>query len=349
MKIPWASARVLEASDGNYLSALIPLLDRAKKSIVMSFYLMEPNDLASADHPVNQLIESLVRARKRGVEVKIFLNTNFRYLPKSGVAQGKYFEQLFAAGAQLTTLRPNRRLHDKLIVIDSRYVVEGSMNWSLAALSSNFESASIIDSPAHAQKKLDRINSLTIPRPSKLQLRDISKPLFALPNMVEIPMALFEKHLLSQMIRDSDMRAMDLYLILLGQSSAQGNPQLEIDLETLGQVLGFPKDWNRADIRRQIVKVLKKLEEQYHLISAEIPYASNARIEVKDFEGEKIKIPGELLDASSMIQESSGTTFLKLAREVLKKQGIDLDSLSAPELEQRFGIGSSTVVRSRDE
>ncbi len=347
MKSLWVKARVLEASDELYTTALLPLIDQARKSIVMSLYLMEPNDSASPDHPVNQLIESLIKARKRGVEVKIFLNTNFRFIPKSGVAQGKYFEKLFQAGAQMTTLRPNRRLHDKLIVIDYRYVVEGSMNWSLAALKSNFESVSIIDSPAHAKKELERIERLTLPRPSQIKLRDTSKPLFDLPETVEIPATLFEKDRLAQMIRESDMRAMDLYLILLGQSCAQGNSQIEIDLETLGQVFEFPKDWTRADIRRQIIKVLKKLEEQYQLITVEIPYAGNARIEVKNFQGEKIAVPGKLLDAGSIVKEPSGTTFLKLAREILKKQGIEIDSLSAPELEERFGIGSSTVLRSR--
>ncbi len=345
----WVKAKVLEASDANYLSALLPLLDQAAQSIVISLYLMEPNDLASGDHPVNQLIESLVRARKRGVEVKIFLNTNFRFIPKSGVAQGKYFEKLFAAGVQLTALRPNRRLHDKLIVIDSRYVIEGSTNWSLTALKSNFESASIIDSPAHAEKKLKRIETLTVPVPSKMQLRNISKPLFDLPEMVEISLALFEKDLLPQMVRESDVRTMDVYLILLGQSCAQGNSELEIDLETLGQTLQFPKEWTRVDIRRQIIKVLKKLEEKYQIISAEIPYASNARIEIKNFQGEKITVPGKLLEAGSIAKETSVITFLKLIREVLRKEGIDMNTLSASALERRFNVGRNPILRSRNE
>lgn len=41
-------------------------------------------------------------------------------------------------------LKYRRRLHDKLIIVDERYVVDGSTNWSISALRDNYESATLI-------------------------------------------------------------------------------------------------------------------------------------------------------------------------------------------------------------
>ena len=344
-KTAWAKARVLDASDRSYLEKVLPILDRARKEISISLYLIEPNDQAGPDHPVNRLIETLLRARSRSVRVRIYLNTNFRFRPKTEVGIGAYFEKLVHQGAEITALLPRQRLHDKLIVIDRRFVVEGSTNWSVTALESNFESASVIDSPAHARQKLERIARLTEPSPKKKTEKDT--PLLSLPEVIEIPVALFQEDYLPRMISSSDGRIFDLYLTLLGQADATGRNDVTIDLETLGKALALPKDWTRSQIRRQMIKVLRKLSDEYRLIETEFPYAEDARIRMKEFHGEKIKLPARFFDPATISAQPSGTTFLELARERLKKEGIDIDSLSAHELEERFGVGRSTIMRTR--
>lgn len=344
MKNSWAQARVLDASDRAYLEAVLSLLDHAKKEIVISLYLIEPQDKAGPFYSVNRLVESLLRARQRDVQVRIYLNTNFRFRPKTEVGEGTYFEKLIQAGIELTALLPSRRLHDKLIVIDGRYVVEGSTNWSVSALESNFESVSIIDSRAHAKKKLNRIAQLTLPSPAKQP--EINRPLSPIPNTIEIPVGLFDQNFLPKMIRKSDWRTMDLYFILLGQSQAQKKDLIEVDLETMGRALGFPAEWNRSEIRRQVLKILRKLTERYQLIEVKFAYAKDAQVEIKKLPGETIRVPGTLFEASSL-SKPSGITFLTLAREVLKREGIDIDTLSAAAIEDRFGGGRSTVIRSR--
>jgi len=341
----WVPARVLEASDRSYAEAVLPLLDRARKEIVLSLYLMEPNDTAGPDHPVNRFLEALLKARQRGVGVRIFLNTNFRFRPKTEVGRGSYFERLLEAGVEVTTLLPARRLHDKLIIIDGRYVVEGSTNWSVSALQENYESSSIIDSPPHAQKKLERIASLTLPPPPRES--EIDSPLATLPETVEFPMALFEKDKLPKMVRLSDIRALNLYLILLGQRSASQKSEMTLDLEVLGRSLALPPHWERSRVRRQMIKTLRKLALRYRLIEVDFPFGRDAKIRLHNFPGEKIRIPGRALEPSSLSNESTGVTFLALAREILKKEGVGIDSLSAPQLEKRFAIGRSTVVHAR--
>lgn len=358
MKNSWARAKVLEASDRSYSGAVLPLLDQAREAIVISFYLIEPDDQASADHPVNRLLEALLRARQRGVRVKIYLNTNFRFRPKTEVGAGKYFERLLEAGVELTTLLPRQRLHDKLIVIDTRYVVEGSMNWSVSALVSNRESVSVIDSPAHAQKKLQRIEPLALPPPPPRTPKRNLEPdraFLPVPEKVEIPVALFEKNRLPRMLRESDARTMDLYLTLLGQAAAWGKPEFDLDLETAGRLLQFSSQassrkedrFQRARLRRQVIKGLRKLAGRYQLLEVEFPYARDAQVRLQEFPGERVEVPGRLLDPDYLAKESSGSVLLALVREILKKEGVEIDSLSAPEIEKRFGIGKSTILRTR--
>lgn len=344
-KRSWSKARVLEASDRGYLEAVLPLLGKARKEIVISLYLMEANDEAGPHHPVNRLLEALLQASTRGVRVRICLNTRFRTRERSEVAQGKYFERLLERGAEIFTLLTNRRLHDKLIVIDQRFVVEGSMNWSVSALTSNYESVSIIDSRAHAERKLKRLALLMLPPLPKKEERD--RPLFAVPETVEFPRSFLQNDRLGKMIAASDGRSMDLYLLLWGQAAAQGRREFDLDLEILGRAFGLPSHWKRSSIRRQMIKVLKKLAHRYELIEVEFPFGRDAGIRLTELPGANIPIPGWIFSPGYLSSESSGAAFLAIAREVLKQEGIDIDSLSAAKIEKRFGISRSVVVRTR--
>lgn len=350
MENSWSQALVLDASDRNYLETVLALFESARKEIVIAFYLIEPDDKAGAGHPVNRFLERLLRARERGVSVRLLLNTNFRFRPKTEVGNGAWFERMALAGIQITALLPSRRLHDKLIVIDGRYVVDGSMNWSEAALMSNFESASVIDSSVYAAKKLDRIAAMTFPRPPRpapVNKKDPDRPLLEVPETARVPAVILEKDYLPRMIRDSDMRAADFYLLLLGQAEAAGTNSFEIDLETAGLALELPEKWTRSTLRRQMIKILKKLSGRYRLLEFKLPYAANAHIGLKQLPGEGVRVPGRLLSADALAHTSTAETFLAIAGEVLKKEGVAIDALSAPELEKRFGIGQSAVVRAR--
>jgi hypothetical protein len=341
----WGRSLVLDASDRDYLETVLALFDGAEKEIVIALYLIEPGGKT-----VNRLLEGLLLARERGVSVRLLLNTNFRFSPKTEVGNGPWFERLAAAGVQITALLPSRRLHDKLIVIDGRYVVDGSMNWSEAALTSNFESATIVDSQSYASKKLERIAAMTLPRPPRsapAKKKDPGRPLIEVPETVQAPAVILEKDYLPRMIRNSDMRAADFYLLLLGQAEAARTNSFEIDLEAAGLALELPKIWTRSAVRRQMIKSLKKLSGHYRLLEYKLPYAGNAHVELKQLPGEGVRIPGLLLSANHLARASTAETFLAIAGEALKKEGVAIDSLSAPELEKRFGISKSAAARAR--
>ena len=341
----WAKARVMDASDRGYSAAVLPLFARAKKEILISLYLIEPADSAPPSHPVNALLEALLAARKRGLAVRILLNTNFRFKPKTEVGTGNYFARLLESGAGITSLRPGRRLHDKLIVIDRRYVVDGSMNWSISALMSNYESVTVIDSPAHAEKKLERLEKLAVPASPEEQTTDTA--FLAPPPEVEIPLALFDKSFFPAMIGAAGERAFDLSMLLLGQAAASGKNEIALDLETAGRALKMPASWTRSAVRRQMLKILKSLQDRYPMIEAEFPYAGNARVRLKDLGGEKIAISGGLFEANFLSAQTSAAVFFSLCGEVLKKEGTDIHQLTSLELEKRFFVDHDTFSRAR--
>ena len=119
-------------------------------------------------------------------------------------------------------------------------------------------------------------------------------------------------------------------------------------METAGRSLGLPADWDRSRIRRQIIKVLRKLSLRYQLLDADFPFGRNAKVLLKNRPGPVISVPGPLLGADSVAQQSSGESFLALAREQLRQEGLDIDLLSADALEKRYGIGASSILRARD-
>lgn len=127
------------------------------------------------------------------------------------------------------------------------------------------------------------------------------------------------------MIRSSDQRSFQVYLILLGQSAVTGALPLRIDLETIGKVLKLPEDWKRSRTRRQILKILRKLEETYYLIHTDFDYGDNPHIQLKKFTGNGVMISSWILEPATLILETPPVIFLQMAREVLKKEGSDLD------------------------
>ena len=167
----FVSSRVKDISDRSYEEAVIALLDNAQDSIVISMYSISLG--TESNNPIRLLLNDLLEARARGVKVTLYLNTRFRDSDKGRISfiDSPIFKELEKAGVLIHFIPSNRRLHDKLIVVDSRYVVEGSANWSISALKNNFESSTLIDSQDLAGVKLSRLKGFlisSVPRDERL-------------------------------------------------------------------------------------------------------------------------------------------------------------------------------------
>jgi len=337
-------SRVKDISDRNYEEAVIQLLDNAKDSVVISMYSI---NLGKGDvNPVKLLLNDLLEARQRGVNVTLYLNTRFQDDEKSGTVliKSPYLKKLKDAGCIVHFIHSNRKLHDKLIIVDNRYIVEGSANWSNAALRRNFESSTLIDSQDLACVKLARIENLvTLSTPRD---KGPYTPAYIenLPKTLTIPKPLLlDKRYFSSMVSRYDERAMDLYLLLLAHSLAAGKQGFFVSLEAIGLSLGLPDTWSNTALRRQVIRSLKNLQDRYNLINVKFYHGRDASVALTDIKGESFIISTDSIIKAQNTQLTMRLKFLLLIQALLKEEGKGLYSVSQAAVAKRFNVNRRTI------
>ena len=110
--------------DGNSaFAAMTTLIDAASDSVALESYLIRPGE------PATTLLDALLRARARGVRVRVL----FDAFGSEGLAVD-FFAALVAVGGEVRVFSPARRLrlafrdHRKLLVCDARYAIVGGLN-----------------------------------------------------------------------------------------------------------------------------------------------------------------------------------------------------------------------------
>ena len=356
------SAQVRDISDREYEEAVIELIDNAKESIVVGMYYITTQ--LETNNPVKLLLNDLIEAEERGVEVKIYLNTKFPDVSYEELVGEKEFERLEVAGCELYFIPPGRKMHDKVVVVDGRYVVEGSMNWSVVALRNNFESATLIDSPELAKEKITRLENIyEIQKRKEKDKERIREPLYinSIIEKIDVKKALLEdERYFPRMLKKSDRRAMDLYLILLAYSEKLEEDEFFLNLENAGLGLGLPVSWDDEALRRQVIRALRTLEERYNLIEVEFYHASDAFITILPISGESFEIEtnvvtGNIIDVGRIQLDSAlprtlrpraqRVKFLLLIKALLKSEGTDIDMVPQKEIVRRFHIAERTLEK----
>ncbi len=338
-------ARVRDISDRAYEKAVIQLLDNAKESITISMYIMKP--AADARHPINRLMKDLEEALERGVEVKIYINTKIdesdRFAAEAG--KGEAFDTLREKGAQICPVTSRYRLHDKMIIVDSRYVVIGSTNWSVTALSDNFESSVLIDSSVLAEQRLERMKSIHLKGEDLRGPPQITiKKTYPLPELIELPRALMNnKCYFPRMLSKQDNRAMDLYLLLIAESHRRGAKEFYVSLEKLAGRLNLPQDWSATALRRQVIKSLRKLESKYSLIDVQFKHTRAAKVKLIDIPGETFLLKDDFFDPSFLYEQRQNSKFVLLIKAYLEAEGKDIADFSHTELGRMFYVDRTTI------
>ena len=135
-----------------FAPALLRGIRDARRSIVCCYYLFKlgPN----RGNLPRRIAEELIRARQRGVEVTVILETqgggsrNDR-LDADNHATASYLSR---GGVRVFFDSPSVTTHTKATVIDDRYVFLGSHNLTQGALTHNNELSVLIDSPEVASE-----------------------------------------------------------------------------------------------------------------------------------------------------------------------------------------------------
>ena len=348
--------KVTDISDRKYEEALIELLDNAKESIVVSMYGISPG--SEGKNPVRLLLNDLLEARLRGVSVTMYLNTRFRdpEMTEESFIGSPVFKELKGSGCEIYLIPPSRKLHDKLIIIDNRYVVVGSTNWSNSALRRNFESNTLIDSPGHAQEKLKRLEDVSKFVKSNSEISGIPGYSEDLPEELSIPKGLLlNKKYFSRMVTGQDERVFSLYLLLLAYSQLTGEEEFFINMEDMALSLGLPDSWSYTALRRQVIRSLKRLDKRYDLISVKFLHGKDAYVVLKPVViaskvpvGHEAKQSRFTISSDSIIKrEGPDLTlrlkFLLMIEALLKSEGEDLSSMARSDLAARFNVNKSTI------
>ena len=141
-----------------YYPAVHELLTQAEKSIhivmfEMFYYRKYPESLE------NQLVHDLIDAHKRGVNVEVILEQGtFGRITRRNKREGGFM--LSQAGIRVYFDSRSKTTHNKLIIIDERYTVIGSTNWSYHGLEKNNEASVLIDSTPLAKFFLEEFNRI---------------------------------------------------------------------------------------------------------------------------------------------------------------------------------------------
>jgi len=133
-------------NNDDYFRRVNRLFNEAKESIYIVMFTMNPGKKKSGK--VNNLIKSLIEARRRGVRVKVILDK-----PKSDTgfearANEKAYQKLEKGGVEVEYDYPKIKTHDKVVVVDGKYTVIGAHNWTESALTEQNESSILIKSEA---------------------------------------------------------------------------------------------------------------------------------------------------------------------------------------------------------
>ena len=139
------SADVKPICNRKYFSQVRSLISEAEQSIYIILYIARYYQ-EYPDSSSNRLIRELISAAKRGVDVQVILDQSD--WNEKNTAENKATARILSEGGVRVWLDDFKKTsHNKLIIIDGRYVVIGSTNWSYYALDKNNESSVLIDSP----------------------------------------------------------------------------------------------------------------------------------------------------------------------------------------------------------
>lgn len=131
----------------NYPRQVIPLIDSAKNSIKIVVYDWRWYSSEPAN-PCQLFNSAIVRAGKRGVQVRACVNSNEIRSP------------LLDNGIDARIPVSKNLMHTKMIIIDDSLLIIGSHNFSQSAFTLNFETSLIIENDSEISKFVEFFNSL---------------------------------------------------------------------------------------------------------------------------------------------------------------------------------------------
>lgn len=144
--------------DKIYYTTLIDYIRKAEKSIDVAMFLFKTT--RSRKNKPRLLIKELIKARKRGVVVRVILEKS-DYADSVNKENERVAQTLQANGILVLFDSIKTTTHVKMVVIDRKYSFIGSHNFTHAAFYYNHEMSLLIESPKVASEFIDYIKTLS--------------------------------------------------------------------------------------------------------------------------------------------------------------------------------------------
>lgn len=129
-------------TDGDYYPTLQGLIAQATSRIDLAMFLFKTTK--SAKNRASALVRELIQASKRGVAVTVLLEKS-GYDPELSRENEKVGARLQKGGIRVRFDSPKVTTHAKVVVVDRRYSLIGSHNFTSSALSANHEVSLLVD------------------------------------------------------------------------------------------------------------------------------------------------------------------------------------------------------------
>ncbi|GGG17595.1 phospholipase D-like domain-containing protein [Pontibacter amylolyticus] len=126
------------------LNAIIACMDAAEESVKICVFTISDN----------RITESIVRAHKRGIAIKIMTDNHKLH------DAGSDIQELAARGLEVRIDKTRNHMHHKFAIFDELRVLTGSYNWTRSAALYNHENILITDNRSIVQdfsEEFDRL------------------------------------------------------------------------------------------------------------------------------------------------------------------------------------------------
>lgn len=273
-------AEVIDISGKKYFPAVKEAVEKAEKSIKLVMFTIE-TPVEGKSSKVAQLIDALIEAKNRGVDVEVVLDQNVDFVHRGHpsdweveIKSTRAYKRLKDAGIKVYYDEPARYTHAKIVIIDKRIVILGSTNWSESAFDNSIETDVLVNSTGLAEEISKYLKTIKIDENAEKNLEVIGPATHIDKDFLENP------GLAPQMVKMSAMRDFDVYLYLLWKLADKPEIKLTLSYEDTAKYLGIYEGWTATDYRRQIIRTLRNLEQRYKLIKFEPRWGKEAEVTV---------------------------------------------------------------------
>jgi hypothetical protein len=151
-------SRIEILAGSTYYGRVRALIARARRRIdVCMFHIAS----AGPRHPTGRILDALARARARGVRVRVLVDRDRPQDPyHSNVINAFAIRRLRESGIRVRVDASDRLLHSKFVVIDDRYVVIGSHNWTAGSYFEFDDVSFLVVSPQARRAQTRRFEEL---------------------------------------------------------------------------------------------------------------------------------------------------------------------------------------------